>query len=211
LRRGAFITIEGSEGVGKSSSLSAVEDAIRALGWETVVTREPGGTPLGERIREWVLGSPRGSLSAEVEALLMFAARAEHLDQVIRPALAAGRWVVCDRFSDATFAYQGAGRGASAQFLTELATRVQRGLEPDLTLLLDAPADVGLARISHREHDHFEQEGLAFFERIRDAYLAIAAGAPARVKIIDASLPIEDVRREAERIVAEFGDRFDPQ
>ena len=145
---GAFITIEGAEGVGKSSSLAATEQYLKDLGVTVLITREPGGTPLGETIRDWILHGDHGALSAEVEALLMFAARAQHLEHVIRPALAAGKWVICDRFSDATFAYQGGGRGADMTFLQHLAEGVQRGLEPDLTLLLDAPDTLDAGRIS---------------------------------------------------------------
>src|SRR5262245_41616227 len=156
---GAFITLEGGEGVGKSKSLGAIAAHLQSRGIEVLTTREPGGTPLGETIRRWILEGDHGALSAEIEALLMFAARAQHLDAVIRPALAAGKWVVCDRFTDATFAYQGGGRGADAQLLAALETGVQRGLTPDLTLLLDAPPDVGRLRIATRgAADHFERE-----------------------------------------------------
>ena len=172
---GAFITLEGLEGVGKSTCVQAVEDALAAAGHDVVVTREPGGTALGEKIREWVLEGDHRALSAETEALLMFAARAHHLDDVIRPALAEGRWVVCDRFTDATIAYQGGGRRADRGWLDALKAGVQRGLEPDLTLLLDAPVEVGLARISDRDPDHFEREDRAFFERVRAATAAGAA------------------------------------
>jgi dTMP kinase len=191
---GAFITLEGGEGVGKSTNLAFVAAVLRAAGHEVVTTREPGGTPLGERVRSWVLEGDHGSLSAEVETLLMFAARAQHLDKVVRPALAAGRWVVCDRFTDATFAYQGGGRGASTSLLRSLRAEVQHGLEPDLTLLLDAPLEVGAARIAARTLDHFEREARDFFERVRAAYLDLAAAAPQRIKVIDAAQPLESVQ-----------------
>jgi dTMP kinase len=184
--RGVFITLEGGEGVGKTSSLKAIESHLAARGYELVVTREPGGTPLGEAVRSWILDGNHGALAADVEALLMFAARADHLERVIRPALARGTWVVCDRFSDATMAYQGGGRGADAGFLRLLSSSVQRGLVPDLTILLDAPVSVGMARIASREHDHFEREEAAFFERVRAAYLALAAAEPERFRVIDA-------------------------
>ncbi len=194
--RGAFVTLEGGEGVGKSTNLAFVADTLRAAGRDVLTTREPGGTPLGERVRSWILEGDHGVLSAEVEALLMFAARAQHLEQVIRPALAAGQWVVCDRFTDATFAYQGGGRGASLALLRGLRVEVQQGLEPDLTLLLDAPLDVGSARIAARVPDHFEREQRPFFERVRNAYLQLAAENPARIRIVDAAQPLSTVQKQ---------------
>jgi dTMP kinase len=194
--RGAFVSLEGVEGVGKSTNVAFTAEAVRQAGFEVVTTREPGGTSFGERVREWLLTGDHGQLSAEIEALLMFAARARHLDEVIRPALDAGRWVVCDRFTDATFAYQGGGRGASRALLETLRREIQRGLEPDLTLLLDAPLDVGASRISARALDHFEREQRPFFDRVRTAYLALAAEQPARIKIIDAALPLEQVQQQ---------------
>jgi dTMP kinase len=193
--RGAFITLEGGEGVGKSTNLAFVADYLRTRGSDVLTTREPGGTPLGEKIRSWILEGEHGSLSAEVETLLMFAARARHLDAVIRPALAAGRWVVCDRFTDATFAYQGSGRGAAPQLIEALEAGVQRGLTPDLTLLLDAPLEVGRRRIAARELDHFEREQQPFFERVRRGYLDRADCHPERVKIVDAAGTLEAVQR----------------
>lgn len=197
---GVLITLEGVEGVGKSTNLEFVASRLRDAGKEVVVTREPGGTTLGERIRSWVLDEDHGGpLSAEVEALLMFAARAQHLDRVIRPALESGRWVVCDRFTDATFAYQGAARGADRRLLECLKTHVQRDVEPMLTLLLDAPLDVGRERIRARKLDHFEREDRDFFERVRAAYLALAAEEPARIKIVDAAQPLAAVQSEIAR------------
>ena len=198
MTRGAFISLEGIEGVGKSTNVAFTAETARRAGWNVVTTREPGGTELGERVREWILHGSHGSLSPEVEALLMFAARARHLDEVIRPALAAGRCVVCDRFTDATFAYQGAGRGASRALLEALRTQVQKGLEPDLTLLLDAPLEVGASRIGGRDPDHFEREQRPFFERVRAEYLSLAAQHPERVKLIDAAVPLPDVQRQIE-------------
>lgn len=207
--RGAFITLEGIEGVGKSTALAAIERRLRAAGLEVTLTREPGGTELGERVREWLLHGDHGELSAEVEALLMFAARAQHLREVIEPALAKGRWIVCDRFSDATLAYQGGGRGADRTLLDTLIRAVQGPLRPDLTLLLDAPAEVGFARIGGRKRDHFEREALDFFTRVRDSYLAIASAEPERVKIIDASRDLESVQHGIDTVlegfVADFG------
>ena len=198
--RGAFISLEGVEGVGKSTNVAFTADAVRRAGYDVVTTREPGGTQLGERVRDWILNGDHGSLSPETEALLMFAARARHLDEVIRPALAEGRWVVCDRFTDATVAYQGGGRGVSSTLLDALRAEIQKGLEPDLTLLLDAPLEVGASRISDRKPDHFEREQRPFFERVRAAYLSLAAQHPERIKIIDAALPLPEVpsRIEAE-------------
>jgi len=206
--RGAFITLEGGEGVGKSTNVAFVATYLESRGMGVLTTREPGGTRLGETIRRWILEGDHGALSAEVEALLMFAARAEHLDEVIRPALAAGRWVVCDRFSDATFAYQGGGRGADTRLLEALETGVQRGLTPDLTLLLDAPPDVGRQRIAARVPDHFERERAPFFERVRRSYLDRAQRDPQRVKIIDAAAALErvqrDMIRELDRLIETF-------
>lgn len=208
MTRGAFISLEGGEGVGKSTNLAFTADAVRRAGFDVVTTREPGGTELGERIRGWILGGDHGKLSAEVEALLMFAARARHLDEVIRPALESGKWVVCDRFTDATFAYQGGGRGVSRALLDTLKTEIEKGTEPDLTLLLDAPLDVGASRIGGRELDHFEREQRPFFERVRAAYLDLAARYPSRIKIVDASAPLCEVQRRIGEHVAALVERF---
>ena len=208
MKRGAFITIEGGEGVGKTTSLTAIEAFLRHRDLAVTMTREPGGTPLGEQVRAWILDGDHGALSAEVESLLMFAARAEHLEKVIRPALEAGRWVVCDRFTDATFAYQGGGRGADPAFLEQLSAAVQRGLEPDLTILLDAPVAVGMARIADRPHDHFERESNAFFEQVRSTYLARAERFPDRFRIVDATLGPSDVCRAIDTVLDAFCDTF---
>jgi dTMP kinase len=193
--RGAFITLEGGEGVGKSTNLAFVADYLRMRGAEVVTTREPGGTPLGETIRSWILDGAHGALSAEVEALLMFAARARHLEAVIRPGLSAGKWVISDRFTDATFAYQGGGRGADPRLLEALEAGVQRELQPDLTLLLDAPLEVGRHRIAGRTLDHFEREQQPFFERVRRGYLERAERHPDRIKIVDAAKALDVVQR----------------
>jgi len=208
--RGAFVTLEGGEGVGKSTNVAFVAEVLRAAGRDVLTTREPGGTPLGERIRNWILEGDHGRLSAEVEALLMFAARAHHLEHVIRPALAAGRWVVCDRFTDATFAYQGGGRGASPGLLRSLHAEVQQGLEPDLTLLLDAPLEVGSARIAARVPDHFEREQRAFFERVRNGYLQLAAENPVRIRIVDAAQPLSAVQEHIAAELDALATRFRP-
>jgi dTMP kinase len=206
--RGAFISLEGVEGVGKSTNVAFTADTVRRSGFDVVTTREPGGTGFGERVREWILTGDHGQLSAEIETLLMFAARARHLDEIIRPALDAGRWVVCDRFTDATFAYQGGGRGASRALLETLRNEIQNGLEPDLTLLLDAPLEVGAGRISGRTLDHFEREQRPFFERVRAAYLSLAAEQPARIKTIDAALPLDRVQQQIAAHVRALADRF---
>jgi dTMP kinase len=207
--RGAFVTIEGGEGVGKTSSLEAIESFLASRSIAVRTTREPGGTPLGEAVRAWILEGDHGSLGAEVEALLMFAARAEHLEKLIRPALASGTWIVCDRFTDATLAYQGGGRGADPGFLRTIGERIQAGLEPDLTLLLDAPVGVGMARIAGRPHDHFEREAAPFFERVRRCYLELAAAYPERIRVIDAGAGQADVQAAIERELAAFCERFE--
>jgi dTMP kinase len=206
--RGAFITLEGAEGVGKSTCLALVGGRLEARGRDVVTTREPGGTPIGEHIREWLLSGMRARLSAEVEAVLMFAARAVHVESVIEPALASGRWVVCDRFSDATFAYQGGGRGADQEFLTRLESGVLGGLQADLTLLLDAPVDIGLARIRGRPLDRFEREDRPFFERVRAAYLERARRYPQRIKVVDASGPLGEVERHLLATLDAFERKF---
>ncbi len=195
--RGRFITMEGIEGAGKSTQMDVIRDFLDTRGIEVVVTREPGGTPLGESVRRLLLDPANRGMSTDAELLLVFAARAEHLHAVIEPALAAGEWVLSDRFTDATFAYQGGGRGADPARIAVLEQWVQGGLRPDLTLLLDVPVASGMARIAERgEPDRFEREDAAFFERIRDAYLARAAAEPGRFRRIDARSPVDVVSRE---------------
>lgn len=206
--RGAFITLEGTEGVGKSTCLDYVREVLAAADIHAVMTREPGGTPMGEKIREWILEGDHGELSAETETLLMFAARAFHLDEVIRPAVAAGRWVICDRFSDATAAYQGGGRRADTAWIQSLRTAVHGDLEPDLTLLLDAPVEVGLERIRERAPDHFERESRDFFRRVRRAYLELARQSPQRIKVVDAAQALPAVKAEIDGYVAGFLRRY---
>jgi dTMP kinase len=193
---GRFITLEGGEGVGKSTNLEFIRRHLDAAGRDVVVTREPGGTPLGERIRALLLDHRIDGMSLDAELLLMFAARAQHLTQVIKPALAQGRWVLCDRFTDATYAYQGGGRGIPAERIALLEDWVQGILRPDLTLLLDAPVTVGMARAGRREvaADRFEREEQAFFERVRRSYLDQARHAPQRYRIIDADRPLVAVQ-----------------
>lgn len=196
--RGRFITLEGGEGVGKTTNLDWVADWLTARGIEVLRTREPGGTPRAEAIRELLL-DPRQDepLDADAELLLVFAARAQHLARVIRPALERGIWVLCDRFTDATFAYQGGGRGLSAERIAQLERFVQQGLQPDLTLLLDMPMRAAQQRVDSRgeQRDRFEQEKDAFFEAVRRAYLARAAQAPERIVVIDAGQPLAQVQQ----------------
>ncbi len=203
MSRGRFITLEGIEGAGKSTLAAALCERIRARGFAARSTREPGGTALAERLRAVVLERGDESVSPQAETLLMFAARAIHLDNLVRPALARGEWVVCDRFTDATRAYQGGGRGVDPQWIEALALPVHAGLEPDLTLLLDLPVETGLARARSRrgqagqDVDRFESETLAFFARVRARYLQIAAEAPGRVTVIDAAAAPAEVQAAA--------------
>jgi dTMP kinase len=190
--RGRFITIEGGEGVGKSTQIAALADFLRASGVEVVLTREPGGTQRAERIRELLLESVPEPMPPSCELLLVFAGRATHLENVIRPALQRGAWVVCDRFTDATVAYQGGGRGMDAETIALLEKLVQGGLRPDLTLLLDAPLEIAAARAQERNAargsaDRFEREKQDFFERVRRVYLERARQEPGRFAVIDAT------------------------
>jgi dTMP kinase len=201
---GRFITLEGIEGAGKSTVAAALTAALRARGLAVVQTREPGGTPLAERLREVVLQRGAERLSAEAETLLMFASRAVHVDNLVRPALARGEWVLCDRYTDATRAYQGGGRGVSREFIESLSREVLGGFTPDLTLLLDLPVLAGLGRANARrkangggEADRFEAETVGFFERVRERYLGIAAAEPQRVRVLDATLPPDELAKAA--------------
>lgn len=192
--RGRFVTLEGVEGAGKSSAMEALSAQLTARGVDHLTTREPGGTQVGEAIREVLLQPSERAMAPLTELLLMFAARAEHLETVVQPALAQGRWVLCDRFTDASMAYQGAGRGL-VEAVPALAAIVHPQLQPDLTLLLDLPVSVGLERARGRgAADRFEAEGVAFLERVRDGYLAIAAAEPQRVQVVDARPDAEQVR-----------------
>lgn len=199
--RGKFITLEGIDGAGKSTHLQWLADRLRAQGRDVVVTREPGGTPLGERLREIILHEP---MDLDTEALLVFAARQEHICRVIEPSLAAGTWVLSDRFTDATFAYQGGGRGIPFDRLAILEAWVQRGLQPDLTLFFDVPIAVGQERLRQATAapDRFEREQAAFFERVRAAYLERAAAAPGRFRIVDSSRSLADVKNQLEKYIA---------
>ncbi|MHB8448018.1 MAG: dTMP kinase [Rudaea sp.] len=204
---GKFITLEGGEGAGKSTVLAAVRDLLAARGLDALVTREPGGTPAGEEIREVLLDTTHRGLCAEAELLLMFASRAQLVRELVRPALATGRWVLSDRFTDASFAYQGGGRGQPVERIAELERWAADGLKPDLTLLLDLPVAEGLKRANGRgPTDRIEMENADFFERVRATYRARAAGEPARFRIIDASRPLETVLADVRRAVGGFLD-----
>lgn len=190
-----FITIEGVEGVGKSTNIRFITNLLQQADIEHVVTREPGGTEVAELIRQLLLAHHAEKICEMTELLLVFAARAQHIAHVIRPALAAGKWVICDRFTDATYAYQGGGRGLDTAVIEQLATLVQDSLQPDLTLILDLPPQTGLTRARHRgELDRFEQEQLSFFDRVRATYLELAAREPQRCAVIDAEQPLPDVQ-----------------
>ncbi|AGY91893.1 hypothetical protein SPICUR_04570 [Spiribacter curvatus] len=198
-----FITIEGTEGAGKTSALTTLRDWIAARGDEPLITREPGGTGLGEELRRVLLGHRERGMTAEAEVLLMFAARAEHFETVIRPALQAGRWVICDRFTDASLAYQGGGRGLGVERVRELADWLLGDLTPGLTLWLDLPVELGLARAAGRSTpDRFESEQQRFFEWVRSAYAQIARAEPERVCRVDAAQPLDRVQRAITAILA---------
>lgn len=195
--RGRFITLEGVDGAGKSTHLSRIAARLRAAGREVVLTREPGGTPLAEKLRELVLGQPMDPVT---ETLLVFAARTEHVRRVIGPALERGAWVVCDRFTDATLAYQGAGKGVESALIERLAQATHPGLRPDLTLVFDCPYEVSRQRLAGtgKAPDRFEREDRSFFERVRAAYAGQARAEPSRVRMIDGSRSLDDIEAELE-------------
>ena len=200
--RGRFITIEGGEGAGKSTMMSRVANWLESTGHRVVRTREPGGTDLAEKLREILLDRNNISLSDRAELLLVFAARAQHLDELIRPALARGDWVLCDRFTDATWAYQGGGRGLPRDEIASLETLVHGDLQPDLTLLLDLPVELGMKRAARRSQaDRFEQESALFFKQVRDAYLERAEAAPERFAVIDASRNMDEVWSQIDSVL----------
>lgn len=204
-RRGQFITFEGTEGVGKSTQLANAADTLKGLGVDVVVTREPGGTPMAESIRELLLAPRDEAVDETTELLLMFAARAQHLNTRILPALERGQWVLCDRFTDATFAYQGGGRGVSSERIAMLESLVQGDVRPDHVILLDAPVETGMKRARSRgDLDRFEQEAVSFFQRIRDTYLDRAQAAPERYSVVDASASLEQVTASIRDLVCKF-------
>ncbi|MDM3872265.1 dTMP kinase [Porticoccus sp. W117] len=203
--RGKFITLEGTEGVGKTTNMAFIQQWLTDQCIDFVTTREPGGTPLAEDIRHLLLTHRDEAVDETAELLLMFAARSQHIAQVIEPALAAGKWVLCDRFTDATYAYQGGGRGQSTEHIAQLEQLVQGDLRPDLTLLLDLPVDVGLQRARKRsDPDRFEAERQQFFTRVRDAYLERARQQPKRCQVVDASLPLEQVQGQIDTALQQF-------
>ncbi len=204
-KAGLFITTEGIEGVGKSSHIPLIEQFFTDNGWSVLVTREPGGTPLGESLRSLLLEHKKLSICDDSELLMMFAARAEHLAQVIKPALQAGKCVICDRFTDSTFAYQGGGRGIPQQKIAVIEEWVQGALQPDLTLLFDAPVGIALARAAKRSaKDRIEDQALSFFEKVRQSFLQRAADYPERFRLIDAKKTYMQVETELRVVLQDF-------
>jgi dTMP kinase len=195
MRRGKFITVEGIEGTGKSTNIDFLTGLIEKRGFEVLRTREPGGTPMAEQIRQLLLDHDQENLPAIAELLLFFASRSLHLSNTIIPSLQQGKWVVCDRFTDASRAYQGSGRGLDLDRIERLAEWVQEGVEPDMTLLLDAPAEIGMERAAARGNgDRMDNEELAFYQRVRAGYLTLADMHPERFAVVDASRPLADVQ-----------------
>nr|WP_153917528.1 dTMP kinase [Pseudomonas sp. JG-B] len=200
-----FITLEGPEGAGKSTNREYLAERLRSHGVEVVLTREPGGTPLAERIRELLLTPSEEAMGVDTELLLVFAARAQHLEGVIKPALARGAVVLCDRFTDATYAYQGGGRGLSSERIALLENFVQGDLRPDLTLVFDLPVEIGLSRAAARGRlDRFEQEQRSFFEAVRQTYLQRAKAAAERYKVVDASLTLAEVQANLDKLLPDL-------
>ena len=201
---GKFISIEGLEGAGKSTQISFIHDYLVEKGKTVVMTRAPGGTELSEKIRELLLAPTELAMGVDTELLLMFAARAEHIKQRIAPALARGDWVLCDRFVDATFAYQGGGRGVDQERIQQLADWTLKDLLPTLTLLFDLPVELGLKRVIERNEaiDRFEQEKVTFFEQIRASYLESARQNPERIKVVDASVSIPEIQQQLTKLLA---------
>lgn len=205
LNAGKFVSFEGGEGVGKSSNLNFAAEQLRQQGLSVIVTREPGGTEIGEQIRDVLLKQYESSVHSHTELLLLFAARAQHLEQVIKPALQRGDWVISDRFTDASYAYQGGGRGIEQTRIEHLENWLLNGLQPDLTLLLDAPVEIAMTRVSQRGAiDRFESQETAFFTRVRDAYLARAQQQPQRIRVIDASLTLQQVQAQVRQVLTTF-------
>ena len=204
MMNGKFISIEGVEGAGKSTQISFIHDYLVEKGKTVVMTREPGGKELSEKIRELLLTPSELAMGVDTELLLMFAARAEHIKQLIAPALARGDWVLCDRFVDATFAYQGGGRGVDQQRIQQLADWTLKDLLPTLTLLFDLPVELGLKRVVERNEaiDRFEQEKVTFFEQIRASYLESALQNPERIKVVDASVSIPEIQQQLTKLLS---------
>lgn len=205
MEKGQFITIEGIEGVGKSTLISFIADYLRKKGISILTTREPGGTPTAERIRELIVHKSEDLLSIQAELLLLFAARAEHVVKVIRPTLGNGTWVICDRFTDSTYVYQGRGRGISKALIGKLENFVQGTLRPDLTILFDLDPSIALERAKQRgKRDRFEEEDVAFFTKLRASYLALARIFPNRFRVIEANRPIESIQEELKSVCDVF-------
>ena len=204
-KRGKFITFEGVEGAGKTTNIAYIAEAIKSHGVDILLTREPGGTMVGEAIREILISNELPDMHPDTELLLMFAARAEHLQQKIIPALASGQWVLCDRFTDASYAYQGAGRGIEKSKIQRLETLVQDTLRPDYTFLFDLEADIGLARANNRgEMDRFEQQHIDFFNRVRSEYLSLAKTQPQRYRLINAEYDLHTVQKQIKHYLDEI-------
>lgn len=205
LNKSLFISLEGVEGAGKSTLMDYIGDLLSKAGHDVILTREPGGTKTGEQIRNILLDSNNIGLTDDTELLLMFAARAQHIQEVIKPALSTNKFVLCDRFTDASYAYQGGGRGLKQGRINELEEWVQQGLKPDLTILFDLDVEVGLRRAGSRSKaDRFEQEEISFFERIRSCYLTRANNEPERFKIIDAAKPFENVKQQVQAVLKDY-------
>ncbi|MFZ9609917.1 MAG: dTMP kinase [Methylococcales bacterium] len=203
--RGKFITLEGGEGVGKTTNLVFIKSCLEQYKVTVTLTREPGGTELAEKLRQLLLNKDGEAISEQAELLMIFAARAQHIKHVIEPALAKGNWVLCDRFTDATYAYQGGGRNINRCSIEWLENLVQKKLKPDLTILLDAPIEIGLARAKKRANlDRFESEKTIFFEQVRQSYLFQAAQYPERIKLIKADQPLTLVQNELAEIIETF-------
>ena len=203
MRAGVFITLEGIEGVGKSTHALYIRERLEQHGYQTLLTREPGGTKTGEAIRDILLHATSSPINNLTELLLIFSARAQHLQEIIIPALKANKVVICDRFTDATYAYQGGGRAIDRQQIQILEALVQEGLKPDLTILLDSPVEVGLGRANHRSKaDRFESETVNFFQRVRQEYLALAGSEPERILVIDANRPLQQIQQDINSILA---------
>ncbi|GAW85603.1 dTMP kinase [Bathymodiolus platifrons methanotrophic gill symbiont] len=200
-----FITLEGGEGVGKTTNIAYIQSLLKSENIPLVLTREPGGTALAENIRQLLLDKEQEAIAEQTELLMMFAARAQHIKHVIKPALDRGDWVLCDRFTDATYAYQGGGRNMDLSTIQWLENFVQADLRPDLTLLLDAPIELGMQRAQQRgKLDRFESEKMAFFDKVRQAYLSIAEQQPKRVKIVDATQSLDNVQSQIKQILSPF-------
>lgn len=210
ISRGKFLTIEGQDGAGKSTNINVIEAFLEQQGIDYIKSREPGGTPFGETLREVLLNSNDEKIGDAAELLVIFAARAQHIEQVIDPALAKGQWVLCDRFTDATYAYQGFGRGLDLSLIKQLESNIQKSLRPDLTILLDLPVEVGESRAGQRSSpDRFEQQKQAFKQKVRDGYIQLASEQPERIKVVDAARDIPAVASSIQSILSTFVENLD--